>query len=116
MKKHSKFYLYMVECSDGTYYTGYTNDIGKRLERHNRGLASRYTRSRLPVKLVWKKQAENKSYAMKIERKIKNLKRKDKIKLISGSRLDNILGDMRCKIEKKKARHMSHVRSAGGHR
>ena len=89
--RRGRFYVYILQCRDGTYYTGYTNDLGKRLVRHNKGFASRYTRSRLPVKLVWKERAKNQSFAMKKEIKIKKLKRKDKEKLVSGSRLDNIL-------------------------
>ena len=85
------FYVYVVECSDKTYYTGYTNDIDKRLDRHNKGLASKYTRSRRPVRLVWKKRAKNQSYAMKTEIKVKKLKRIDKEKLIGGARLANLL-------------------------
>lgn len=45
-------YTYMVQCSDGTLYTGWTNDLKKRLEKHNAGKGARYTRGRLPVKLV----------------------------------------------------------------
>ena len=85
------FYVYIIECRDKTYYTGYTNDLEKRIERHNKGLASKYTRSRLPVKLVWNKNAKNKSFAMKTEKRIKKLKRRDKERLVGGSRLDNLL-------------------------
>lgn len=46
-------YTYMVQCSDGTLYTGWTNDLKKRLEKHNAGKGARYTRGRLPVKLVY---------------------------------------------------------------
>ncbi len=84
-------YVYIIECNDKTYYTGYTNDLEKRIERHNEGSASKYTRSRLPVELVWKKRSKNKSYAMKTEIKIKKLSRQDKKRLIFGTRLDNIL-------------------------
>jgi len=85
------FYVYIIKCKDKTYYTGYTNDLKKRIERHNKGTASKYTRSRLPVKLVWSKPAKNKSYAMKTEIQIKRLARKDKGRLVAGTRLDNLL-------------------------
>ncbi|MFC2048696.1 GIY-YIG nuclease family protein [Elusimicrobiota bacterium] len=85
------FFVYIVECSDKSYYTGYTNDLKKRVEKHNKGLASKYTRSRLPVRLVWKKRSKNKSYAMKTEIKIKGLPRREKQRLITGARLDNLL-------------------------
>lgn len=90
-KRYGKFSVYIVQCRDGTYYTGYTNNLGKRIARHNKGHASRYTRSRLPVRLVWKKRSKNKSYAMKTEIIIKQLKRQDKDRIVAGARPDNIL-------------------------
>ena len=83
--------MYILECSDGTYYTGYTNDLGKRVKRHNDGLASKYTRARLPVKVVWKKACKNKRFAMRTEKVMKGLKREDKKCIIQGARLDNVL-------------------------
>ncbi|MFH1776873.1 MAG: GIY-YIG nuclease family protein [Candidatus Omnitrophota bacterium] len=85
------FFVYIVECRDGTYYTGYTRDLEKRWAWHNKGLASRYTRSRLPVKLVWSKTCKNQRFAMRTELTLKRLTREDKQQLINGSRLDNIL-------------------------
>ena len=58
-------YTYMVQCSDGTLYTGWTNDLKKRLEKHNAGKGARYTRGRLPVKLVYYEVFATKSEAMK---------------------------------------------------
>jgi putative endonuclease len=81
------FYIYILECADKTYYTGYTNDLDARLKRHNEGLASKYTRSRLPVKLVWSKCCKSKSAAMRAEVKIKQLTRKEKEKLVNHSRV-----------------------------
>ena len=77
-------YAYIVKCSDGTYYTGYTNDLEKRLLAHNAGKGAKYTRNRLPVELVYFEEYEDKSEAMKREYAIKRLTRKQKEKLISG--------------------------------
>ena len=75
-------YTYMVECADGTLYTGWTYDLKKRIESHNSGQGSKYTRSRLPVKLVYYELNEDKIMAMKREYAIKQLRRIDKMKLI----------------------------------
>jgi len=72
------FYVYMLRCSDGTFYTGYTNDIHKRIAAHNAGKGARYTRSRRPCKLIWAEAAETKSLAMKREHQIKQLTREQK--------------------------------------
>ena len=76
-----KAYTYMVQCSDGTLYTGWTFDLEKRISTHNKGKGAKYTRSRLPVKLVYYETYDSKSEAMKREVEIKKLKRKDKLKL-----------------------------------
>ena len=78
-------YAYIVKCSDGTYYTGYTNDLEKRLLAHNAGKGAKYTRNRLPVEMVYFEEYEDKSEAMKREYAIKRLTRKQKEKLISGN-------------------------------
>ena len=72
----------MVQCSDGTLYTGWTNDLKKRLEKHNAGKGARYTRGRLPVKLVYYEVFATKSEAMKSEAQIKKLSRKQKLLFI----------------------------------
>ena len=77
-------YAYIVKCSDVTYYTGYTNDLEKRLLTHNAGKGAKYTRNRLPVEMVYFEEYEDKSEAMKREYAIKRLTRKQKEKLISG--------------------------------
>ena len=77
-------YAYIVKCSDGTYYTGYTNDLEKRLLAHNAGKGAKYTRNRLPVEMVYFEEYEDKSEAMKRVYAIKRLSRKQKEKLISG--------------------------------
>ena len=86
MSKHSDtWYVYMVRCSDGTLYTGITNDLEKRIEAHNNGKdGARYTRSRRPVKLVYSEQVESKSAAASLEYQIKKMPRSKKEKLIKG--------------------------------
>jgi len=76
------YYCYILECADGTYYTGLTNDPERRLTQHNRGTASHYTRSRLPVKIVYLEPQPDRRTAMKREIAIKRLSREQKIKLI----------------------------------
>ena len=75
--------LYLVECSDRTLYTGITNDLQRRLGQHNNGTASRYTRSRLPVKLVYREGCRDKSGALKKEYRMKSLSRKAKEEYIA---------------------------------
>ena len=73
----------MVRCSDGTLYTGITNDLEKRIEAHNSGKdGARYTRARRPVKLVYSEGVESKSAAAKLEYRIKTLTRSKKVELI----------------------------------
>ncbi len=71
----------MVECADGTYYTGYTDDLKKRIKTHNAGRGAKYTRSRLPVKLIYSEEFETKGEAMSRECGIKKLSRKEKEEL-----------------------------------
>lgn len=75
-------YTYIVECSDGTLYTGWTNNLEKRMEAHNAGKGAKYTKTRRPVKLVYQEQFETKEEAMSREYQIKQLSRKEKFKLI----------------------------------
>ena len=75
---------YIVECSDGTLYTGWTNDIEKRMKAHNQGQGAKYTRGRIPVELVYLESFETKQEAMKREAHIKRLKRRDKLALIAS--------------------------------
>jgi putative endonuclease len=72
----------MLECADGTFYTGWTTDPERRLKQHNNGTAARYTRSRLPVKMVYLEPQPDRTTAMKRERAIKRLSRERKMKLI----------------------------------
>ena len=77
-------YTYILECKDGTYYTGWTNNLEKRMKEHNEGKGAKYTKARRPVKLVYFETFESKIDAMKREYAIKQMKRSEKIKLISG--------------------------------
>ena len=77
-------YTYIVKCRDGTYYTGWTNDIDKRMEAHNSGKGAKYTKTRRPVELVHLEEFPTKEEAMKREYAIKQMTRKAKEKLIEG--------------------------------
>ena len=76
------WYVYIVECSDGTLYTGISNNIDKRIRDHNLGIGSKYTKGRRPVKLLSKWDCADKSHASKIEYRIKALTRAAKLRLI----------------------------------
>ncbi len=84
-------YTYMVECSDGSLYTGWTNCIEKRLKDHNSGKGARFTRGRGPVKLRYLEISNTKSEAMKREAAIKKLNHAQKIQLIRQGELEKIL-------------------------
>jgi predicted GIY-YIG superfamily endonuclease len=75
--------VYLLQCRDGSLYTGITNDLAKRLKLHAAGKASRYTRSRLPVRLAYTEPQPSKSRALKREAAIKKLSRRHKESLIS---------------------------------
>ncbi len=76
---------YMLRCSDGTLYTGWTNNIEKRLQAHNAGKGGKYTRVRTPVELVYLEEYETRQEAMSREVQIKQLTRKEKEKLIADA-------------------------------
>lgn len=78
------YYVYLLRCRDGTLYTGYTDDPERRLRVHNAGKGAKYTRSRLPVELVYQEQCPDKSAALRREREIKRMRRAEKLALISG--------------------------------
>ena len=69
-------YTYILECSDGTYYTGWTNDLEKRVKMHNAGRGAKYTRARRPVILAYYEVFQTKEEAMRREWEIKQLSRK----------------------------------------
>ena len=78
------YYVYLLRCRDGTLYTGYTDDPERRLRVHNAGKGAKYTRSRLPVELVYQEQCPDKSAALRREREIKRMRRAEKLALLSG--------------------------------
>ncbi len=80
----TRCFCYIVECADGTYYTGWAIDPEKRLAVHNKGRGAKYTRMRLPVKLVYVEEQADRTSAMKRERAIKKMKREGKMRLIRG--------------------------------
>ena len=79
------YYVYILRCSDGTLYTGYTDNPERRVKVHNSGKGGKYTRSRLPVELVYWEEHEDKSSALRRECAIKMLSRTEKLNIIEGS-------------------------------
>lgn len=82
------YYVYMLQCRDGSLYTGIAVDVQKRLSTHNRGKGAKYTRSRLPVRLVYQETQPDKSAALKRELEIKGLTRAEKLRLINGQDME----------------------------
>lgn len=78
------YYVYILKCSDNTLYTGYTNNLKKRLDTHNNRKGAKYTRGRIPVTLVYSQEFASKIDAQRQERTIKKLSRKEKLKLIKN--------------------------------
>jgi predicted GIY-YIG superfamily endonuclease len=76
------WFVYMVRCADGSLYTGITKDVKRRCQQHNAGTASRYTRSRRPVKLVYQESVGSRSLALQREAAIKTMTRAEKLALI----------------------------------
>lgn len=74
--------VYILQCADGTLYTGITNNLKSRVQKHNKGVASKYTRVRLPVKVVYTEKCEDRSQASKRELAIKKLSKEEKLKLV----------------------------------
>ncbi len=79
-------YCYILECADGTYYTGWTTDPERRVKQHNKGVGARYTKTRRPVRLVYLEEQPDKITALKRELAIKKLKRVQKSKLVEESK------------------------------
>jgi len=73
------WFVYIVECSDKTYYTGVTTDVLRRIRQHSSGKGAKYTRSRRPVKLLYCFQVSSRSLALKEEYSIKKMKRQEKL-------------------------------------
>ena len=77
-------WVYIVQCSDGTFYTGIAKDVHARIATHNSGKGAKYTKTRLPVHLLWMQECKDRSEASKLEYKIKQLSRKEKEDFING--------------------------------
>lgn len=88
------FFLYVLECADGTWYTGYTVDVDERVKAHNAGAGAKYTRSRLPVRLLVQATFATKHEAMSAEYRFKQLTRRQKERLVrraAGEPFDQVL-------------------------
>lgn len=81
------YFTYILKCADDTLYTGYTDDIEKRVFVHNSGKGAKYTRARLPVSLLYFEEFQSKSDALKREAQIKKLSRTKKLELIEKNKL-----------------------------
>jgi putative endonuclease len=84
----NSYYFYVVECSDGSYYAGYTNNLSVRIRKHNEGKGAKYTRSRTPVKLIFSRKYETKQEALQAEYRFKQLSRKEKEQFIAKEQKD----------------------------
>ena len=78
-------FCYMLRCADGTLYTGWTNDLEERVRTHNAGKGGKYTRSRLPVELVYREELDTREEAMSREWHLKRLTRREKLRLIESA-------------------------------
>ncbi len=85
-RPQNHWFLYILQCNDGTLYTGITNDLSRRLAQHNGGNGSRYTRGRRPVTLIYQEPCRGRSDALKKEHAVKQLSKKDKGKYINLKR------------------------------
>ncbi|MPQ45266.1 GIY-YIG nuclease family protein [Clostridium tarantellae] len=83
-------YVYILECSDSTLYTGWTSNLSNRIKTHNLGRGAKYTRGRLPVKLVYVETFLDKREAQSREWKIKRLNRGEKLKLIKNFKREDL--------------------------
>ncbi|TCS94323.1 GIY-YIG nuclease family protein [Hazenella coriacea] len=88
-QKSTSYTVYMLECRDGSIYTGITNDLSKRLTQHAKGKGAKYTRGRLPIQLRYIEQVDTKSAALQREREIKKLPRSKKLSMIQEGRFVN---------------------------
>lgn len=79
-----EYVVYILKCADDTLYTGWTNNLVNRLAAHQSGKGAKYTRARLPVEIVYQERCDTKRQAMQREYQIKQLTRKQKLKLISS--------------------------------
>ena len=82
--ENSQFYFYVLQCRDGSFYGGYTTDLEKRVKAHNNGTGAKYTRSRIPVKIIHYEAFSTKSEALQAEARFKKLSRRKKEEYIKG--------------------------------
>lgn len=80
------WYLYILQCGDGSLYTGVTNDVEKRLEAHRQGKGAKYTRGRGPLQLVYREVCRDRSHALQREIQVKKLSKPQKLLLISSTK------------------------------
>ena len=85
--RESGYYVYIIRCKDGSYYTGHAKDVEKRFDMHKKGRGARYTRMHEPEKLVYVEEFESRSEAMRRERKIKTLNHTKKQQLITENNI-----------------------------
>lgn len=86
MSEPPRWWVYLLRCADGTLYTGISTNPDRRLTQHNAGTASRYTRARLPVRMIWREAQNGHGDALRREMAIKKLSRTEKEKLVSPSK------------------------------
>lgn len=89
IQREGKFFVYIVQCRDKTFYTGYANDLKNRIALHNKGNGAKYLRGKLPVKLVYAKEYHYYKNALRGERNIKKLTREQKERLIRNYETNN---------------------------
>ena len=82
-------YFYVLECVDGSYYAGYTNDLERRVHTHNEGKGAKYTRGRRPVQLRYVEEYKTKTEAMRAEYRFKQLSRSAKERIVEMGGIDN---------------------------
>ena len=82
--KNKNWWVYLLRCSDGTYYCGATTDVDRRVAEHNRGVAAKYTRGRGPVQLIAKSEPMSKGAALSLEAKVKKADKKKKPGMVEG--------------------------------
>ena len=94
------FWVYLLRCADGSYYTGHTDDLDKRIGEHVAGACGGYTATRLPVELVWSQECATRIEALNFERQVKGWSRAKKEALIRGD-WDEISRLAKCRSDKK---------------
>ena len=94
-QRSGQFHVYILKCQDGTFYTGHTNDLERRLKQHNDGRGAWYTRVKGGGDIVWIKEYRRFKLAFLIEKRIKKLIRKQKESIVNGKRLDKVFAEVK---------------------